>query len=88
MTIEKMTNAITELEKVHGVSIYVGYDTDTRSFEFGMYKKNARLIRRFSVEEIVNWAIEDFEAQLERMADEICTAIELRGKSKTCEVVE
>lgn len=85
MTIKEMADKTVEIEKAHGVSVYVGYNTDTKWFEFCMYKKNARLVRRFSTDEMIKWDIDDFEAQLERMADEICSAVEYH---KTKEVVE
>lgn len=87
MTIKEMTEKITEIEKRDEISIHFVYETYQRVYGFYVYRGNARLVRRFPVDEMVNWSIEDFEAQLERMSDEIWEFVKFKGR-KTCEVVE
>lgn len=87
MTIKEMTEKITEIEKRDGIAIIFTYETSNRTYCFCTYKGNAKLVRRFPVDEMVKWAIEDFEAQLERMSDEIWEFVKFKGR-KTKEVVE
>jgi hypothetical protein len=88
MTIKEMTEKIIEVEKRDGLTIHFAYETDKRAYGFYVYRDNARLVRRFPVDEMVKWAIEDFEAQIERMSDEIWQFINYNKSRKIKEVVE
>lgn len=91
MTVQEMTDKVIEIEKRDELVIHFAYEPKEQMYGFYVFKDHARLVRRFPVEEISKWHIEDFEAQLERMSDEIWAFVarhRYRKVSQTKEVVE